>query len=396
MIVGMNHFTAIGEDRQKTLDFYVGLLGLREGHRPDLGFDGAWLYGSGAQAILHLYFDRKAPASRAGVIDHMAFTASDLKAVKARFDAAAVKYDLRRQKESGIWQLFTYDPTGAKVELDFDPCGEPLTARVGPGRVGFAPRISLDRTQHGTGSLLRAAHLLLPQRSRKRREVVRARRRQGRLRSLQVAHQEGRPRPAPARCASTRRAASIAAPAGRSRWSTPKASGTPTSTAATSTRSSIRTWCAARSSRGCCCRPTSAAERRASSRHDAANGARADRRPGRPDRMRGRPAAGAGTRPGRRLPSASAVRRHARQQGRADDRARVPRARLGQRALQLSRHRRLRRHVGRGPRRGRRRARGAERLARRATSSPASRSCSAASRSAASSPSRRRIACIPT
>ena len=25
MIVGMNHFTAIGEDRQKTLDFYVGL-----------------------------------------------------------------------------------------------------------------------------------------------------------------------------------------------------------------------------------------------------------------------------------------------------------------------------------------------------------------------------------
>ncbi len=31
MIVGMNHFTAIAEDRQKTLDFYVGLLGLREG-----------------------------------------------------------------------------------------------------------------------------------------------------------------------------------------------------------------------------------------------------------------------------------------------------------------------------------------------------------------------------
>jgi catechol 2,3-dioxygenase-like lactoylglutathione lyase family enzyme len=121
MIVGMNHFTAIAEDRQKTLDFYVGLLGLREGHRPDLGFDGAWLYGDGTQAILHLYFDRKAPTSRAGVIDHMAFSASDLKAVKARFDAAAVKYDLRRQKESGIWQLFTYDPTGAKVELDFDP-----------------------------------------------------------------------------------------------------------------------------------------------------------------------------------------------------------------------------------------------------------------------------------
>ena len=71
--------------------------------------------------MLHLYFDRKPPAQRAGVIDHMAFSASDVKGVKARFDAAGVKYDLRRQKDSGIWQLFTYDPNGAKVELDFDP-----------------------------------------------------------------------------------------------------------------------------------------------------------------------------------------------------------------------------------------------------------------------------------
>ena len=30
MIVGMNHFTVIAEDADKTLDFYVGLLGLRE------------------------------------------------------------------------------------------------------------------------------------------------------------------------------------------------------------------------------------------------------------------------------------------------------------------------------------------------------------------------------
>ncbi len=55
------------------------------------------------------------------MIDHMAFSARDMKAVKARFDAAGVEYDLRRQADSGIWQLFTHDPNGAKVELDFDP-----------------------------------------------------------------------------------------------------------------------------------------------------------------------------------------------------------------------------------------------------------------------------------
>lgn len=120
MIVGMNHFTIVAEDEKKTLDFYVGLLGLAVGPRPDLGFPGAWLYGSGPHAVLHMYFDRPVPSQRSGVIDHMAFSAADLRAVKGRFDAARVKYDLRRQKESGTWQLFCFDPNGAKVELDFD------------------------------------------------------------------------------------------------------------------------------------------------------------------------------------------------------------------------------------------------------------------------------------
>jgi catechol 2,3-dioxygenase-like lactoylglutathione lyase family enzyme len=120
MIEGMNHFTITAEDRARTLDFYVGLLGLSEGHRPDLGFPGAWLYAGGKHAVLHIYWDRPMPVQRTGVIDHLAFTAHDLPAVKARFDERGLRYDLRRQAESGTWQLFTYDPNGAKVELDFD------------------------------------------------------------------------------------------------------------------------------------------------------------------------------------------------------------------------------------------------------------------------------------
>ena len=83
-------------------------------------WSGAWLYAGGPQAVLHMYFERPVPPGRAGVIDHMAFTAKDLKAVKARFDASGTKYDLRQQAGAGTWQLFCHDPTGAKVELDFD------------------------------------------------------------------------------------------------------------------------------------------------------------------------------------------------------------------------------------------------------------------------------------
>jgi catechol 2,3-dioxygenase-like lactoylglutathione lyase family enzyme len=120
MIEGMNHFTITAEDRAATLGFYVGLLGLREGHRPELGFPGAWLYAGGPQAVLHIYWDRPRPTERTGVIDHLAFTARDLKAVKARFDERGLAYELRRQAGAGTWQLFTRDPNGAKVELDFD------------------------------------------------------------------------------------------------------------------------------------------------------------------------------------------------------------------------------------------------------------------------------------
>ncbi|MDM0044029.1 dioxygenase [Variovorax dokdonensis] len=119
MIVGPNHFTVITENLESTLDYYVELIGLQPGPRPDLGFDGAWLYAEG-RAILHVYADRPIPPGVAGVIDHMAFTARGLKETKARFDARGWKYDLRQQKGSGTWQLFSHDPSGAKVELDFE------------------------------------------------------------------------------------------------------------------------------------------------------------------------------------------------------------------------------------------------------------------------------------
>jgi len=125
VIHAMNHFTITAEDRVKTLAFYCDLLGLTEGYRPDLGFPGAWLYAGGTQAVLHIYWDRPMPATRTGVIDHMAFTASNLKAVKARFDEAGIQYDLRRQAGAGTWQLFSFDPNGARVELDFDPSESP-------------------------------------------------------------------------------------------------------------------------------------------------------------------------------------------------------------------------------------------------------------------------------
>jgi catechol 2,3-dioxygenase-like lactoylglutathione lyase family enzyme len=123
-IVGMNHFTILAEDLERTRDFYMDLLGLEEGYRPALGFPGAWLYCDG-QAVLHIIAGRPLPSQRAGVIDHMAFSARDLPATAGKLRARGVRYDLRRQNDSGVWQLFCFDPNGAKVELDFAPAETP-------------------------------------------------------------------------------------------------------------------------------------------------------------------------------------------------------------------------------------------------------------------------------
>ena len=122
-IVGMNHFTVLSDNLDATKAFYMGLLGLTEGYRPPLTFPGAWLY-AGDQAVLHIIAGRPLPAEPQGVIDHMAFSAKDLRATTKRLEAHGIRYDLRKQVGSGVWQLFCFDPDGARVELDFDG-GEP-------------------------------------------------------------------------------------------------------------------------------------------------------------------------------------------------------------------------------------------------------------------------------
>lgn len=120
MITAMNHFTVLTDNVERTVRFYVDVLGLSPGWRPELGFPGAWLY-LGEQAVIHVIGGRPVSEQRAGVIDHVAFSARGLAGVKARFAAAEVPYELRRQRGANTWQLFCHDPNGAKVELDFDP-----------------------------------------------------------------------------------------------------------------------------------------------------------------------------------------------------------------------------------------------------------------------------------
>jgi len=127
-VSAVNHFTILTDDLEATLAFYREHLDLAPGARPPFTFPGAWLYadgGKGGDAILHVIAGVGKERLVKGVIDHMAFTGKGLAAAVAKLKARGLAYELRQLPAYGTWQLFFFDPNGAKVEIDFDPAESP-------------------------------------------------------------------------------------------------------------------------------------------------------------------------------------------------------------------------------------------------------------------------------
>ena len=120
-VKGMNHFTILTDNVEATRAFYCDFLDFEVGDRPPFNFPGLWLYKNG-EPILHVVGGRKPEDLRAGVLDHMAFSATGLAETVSRLKSKGIQYDLRRvaNTDNGVWQLFFHDPNGAKIEFDYD------------------------------------------------------------------------------------------------------------------------------------------------------------------------------------------------------------------------------------------------------------------------------------
>lgn len=123
-ITRMDHFNILTDDLPATLAFYEEHLNLKPGARPPFTFPGAWLYADGGKdkaPILHVVAGRQKRDLVRGVIDHMAFYGTGLAATVTKLKVKGIAYELRKLPAYGTWQLFFFDPNGAKVEIDFDP-----------------------------------------------------------------------------------------------------------------------------------------------------------------------------------------------------------------------------------------------------------------------------------
>lgn len=126
----LNHYTIRPRDLEATRDFYADMIGLKQGDRPPLPFPGYWLY-AGDTPVVHLIgkqesetpiVDPTDPSVKVTRLDHIAFTAEGLADMRGRLKAAGLKCEERVLPRLNMTQLFTLDPDGIDVELNFDPC----------------------------------------------------------------------------------------------------------------------------------------------------------------------------------------------------------------------------------------------------------------------------------
>jgi catechol 2,3-dioxygenase-like lactoylglutathione lyase family enzyme len=128
----LEHFLIQTADIKATRDWYVDVLGFREGPHPDFKFPVVWLY-LGDKDVVHLteggksvsanrkaYLGQQSEATQgSGVIDHMAFRCTGLRGMMEHLRDRQVEFHQRMVSDQGLFQLFLFDPNGVKVELNF-------------------------------------------------------------------------------------------------------------------------------------------------------------------------------------------------------------------------------------------------------------------------------------
>ena len=128
----LEHFLIQTADLAGTRDWYVRVLGMRDGWHPDFKFPVVWLY-IGERDVLHLteggaqtsenrrkYLGQESTATRgSGVVDHVAFRCTGLSQMMRHLEAEGVAFTQRMVSDQGLYQLFLIDPNGVKVELNF-------------------------------------------------------------------------------------------------------------------------------------------------------------------------------------------------------------------------------------------------------------------------------------
>ena len=121
MIQQLDHVNIRTSRLEEMTRWYVEVLGLRSGYRPNFPFPGAWLY-AGEMAVVHLVAEEAEPSVDQSdlKIEHAAFRAKGYDAFIARLDAEGAERRVIKVPGVNIVQVNIWDPDGNHLHIDFE------------------------------------------------------------------------------------------------------------------------------------------------------------------------------------------------------------------------------------------------------------------------------------
>jgi catechol 2,3-dioxygenase-like lactoylglutathione lyase family enzyme len=127
-VQALDHINIITADLDGTARFYADLLNLErhDGPPPLTPVNAQWMYDGEGRAIIHINsldcprtYDRDVMPGPTGSIHHIALRCEGYDGMAARLDARSADYQLNLVESIGLRQIFTMDPNGVLLELNF-------------------------------------------------------------------------------------------------------------------------------------------------------------------------------------------------------------------------------------------------------------------------------------
>jgi len=127
-VQALDHVNIIAADLHGTARFYAKLLDLEERDAPPplTPETARWMFDADGRAIFHINsldchrtFERDVMPGPTGSIHHVALRCSGFGEMVERLEARGAEYQLNDVTAIGLRQLFTMDPNGVLLELNF-------------------------------------------------------------------------------------------------------------------------------------------------------------------------------------------------------------------------------------------------------------------------------------
>jgi len=113
----LNHVLVLTSDLQTMRTFWVDVIGLHEGWRPDFPFAGLWLY-SDEIPMIHIA-EQQGATFGYGALSHVALEGANYQSLLERCQQFNQTYTEKDVPQSGERQVFLSGPDGLTVEMLF-------------------------------------------------------------------------------------------------------------------------------------------------------------------------------------------------------------------------------------------------------------------------------------